>query len=364
MNTIGTNITLTLFGESHGEAIGAVLDGMTAGIVVDEAFIAEQLSKRRPQGATDTARQEQDHFKIVSGVFNGYTTGAPICIIIPNENTRSGDYAKTYGLARPSHADYTAHVKYSGFEDYRGGGHFSGRITAAIVAAGAIAIKALEGKGVRIGTHILSCGGVRDVDFCTNAESIEHGIEVLNSKTFPVVNHIEEDITNAIIGVKNNLDSIGGIVQTAITGLEAGIGEPWFDSLEGVIAKAVFAIGGVKGIEFGKGFDLANMTGATANDPFCIENGAVRTRTNNNGGINGGISNGMPVVFNTAVKPTPSISQSQQTINFLTGKEETLNLTGRHDPAIVRRICIVISSMVAIVLCDMLSIKNGQNYLR
>ncbi|MBQ1752310.1 MAG: chorismate synthase, partial [Paludibacteraceae bacterium] len=183
MNTIGQNITLTLFGESHGEAIGAVLDGMTAGIAVDEAFIAEQLSKRRPQGATDTARQEPDHFKIVSGVFNGYTTGAPICIIIPNENTRSGDYAKTYGLARPSHADYAAHVKYSGFEDYRGGGHFSGRITAAIVAAGAIAIKALEGKGVRIGTHILSCGGVRDVDFCTNAESIEHGIEVLNNKT-------------------------------------------------------------------------------------------------------------------------------------------------------------------------------------
>lgn len=364
MNTIGQNITLTLFGESHGEAIGAVLDGMTAGIAVDEAFIAEQLSKRRPQGATDTARQEPDHFKIVSGVFNGYTTGAPICIIIPNENTRSGDYAKTYGLARPSHADYAAHVKYSGFEDYRGGGHFSGRITAAIVAAGAIAIKALEGKGVRIGTHILSCGGVRDVDFCTNAESIEHGIEVLNNKTFPVVNHIEEDITNAIIGVKNNLDSIGGIVQTAITGLEAGIGEPWFDSLEGVIAKAVFAIGGVKGIEFGKGFELANMTGATANDPFCIENGTVRTRTNNNGGINGGISNGMPIVFNTAVKPTPSVAQSQQTINFLTGKEETLNLTGRHDPAIVRRICIVISSLIAIVLCDMISIKKGTDFLR
>ena len=364
MNTIGQNITLTLFGESHGEAIGAVLDGMTAGVKVDEEFIASQLSKRRPQGATDTARREKDNFKIVSGVFNGYTTGAPICILIPNEDTRSGDYAKTYGLARPSHADYTAHVKYAGFEDYRGGGHFSGRITAGIVAAGAIAIKALEGKGVRIGTHILSCGGVKDVDFCTDTESIERGIEVLNGKTFPVVNQIEEDITNAIIGVKNNLDSSGGIVQTAITGLEAGVGEPWFDSLEGVIAKAVFAIGGVKGIEFGKGFDLANMTGATANDPFCIENGAVRTRTNNNGGINGGISNSMPVVFNTAVMPTPSISQSQQTINFLTGKVETLNLTGRHDPAIVRRICIVISSMVAIVLCDMLSIKNGQNYLR
>ena len=363
MNILGQNITLTLFGESHGEAIGAVLDGMTAGIQVDEEFIAAQLSKRRPQGATDTARREKDNFKIVSGVFNGYTTGAPICILIPNEDTRSGDYSKTYGLARPAHADYTAHVKYAGFEDYRGGGHFSGRITAGIVAAGAIAIRALENKGIKIGTHILSCGGVKDADLL-GCNSTAQAIDTINSKPFPVINNIEDEITAAITDAKNNLDSVGGIVQTAITGLEAGVGEPWFDSLEGVIAKAVFAIGGVKGIEFGKGFDLANMTGATANDPFCIENGAVRTRTNNNGGINGGISNGMPVVFNTAVKPTPSISQSQQTINFLTGKEETLNLTGRHDPAIVRRICIVISSMVAIVLCDMLSIKNGQNYLR
>lgn len=364
MNTIGQNITLTLFGESHGEAIGAVLDGMTAGVKVDEEFIASQLSKRRPQGATDTARREKDNFKIVSGVFNGYTTGAPICILIPNEDTRSGDYSKTYGLARPAHADYTAHVKYAGFEDYRGGGHFSGRITAGIVAAGAIAIKALEGKGVRIGTHILSCGGVRDVDFCTNAESIEHGIEVLNNKTFPVVNHIEEDITNAIIGAKNNLDSIGGIVQTAITGLEAGIGEPWFDSLEGVISKAVFALGGVKGIEFGGGFSLTNMRGSEANDPMRIIDGKIQTTTNYSGGINGGISNGMPIVFNTAVKPTPSIAQSQQTVNFLTGEEQTLNLTGRHDPAIVRRICIVISSLIAIVLCDMISIKKGTDFLR
>ena len=363
MNTIGQNITLTLFGESHGEAIGAVLDGMTAGIKVDEEFIASQLSKRRPQGATDTARREKDNFKIVSGVFNGYTTGAPICVIIPNEDTRSGDYSKTYGLARPAHADYTAHVKYAGFEDYRGGGHFSGRITAGIVAAGAIAIKALENKGIKIGTHILSCGGVKDADLL-GCNSTAQAIDTINSKPFPVINNIEDEITAAITDAKNNLDSIGGIVQTAITGLEAGVGEPWFDSLEGVIAKAVFAIGGVKGIEFGKGFDLANMTGATANDPFCIENGAVRTRTNNNGGINGGISNGMPIVFNTAVKPTPSIAQSQQTVNFLTGEEQTLNLTGRHDPAIVRRICIVISSLIAIVLCDMISIKKGTDFLR
>lgn len=363
MNTIGTNITLTLFGESHGEAIGAVLDGMTAGIQVDEEFIAAQLSKRRPQGATDTARREKDNFKIVSGVFNGYTTGAPICILIPNEDTRSGDYSKTYGLARPAHADYTAHIKYAGFEDYRGGGHFSGRITAGIVAAGAIAIKALENKGIKIGTHILSCGGVKDADLL-GCNSTAQAIDTINSKPFPVINSIEDEITAAITDAKNNLDSIGGIVQTAITGLEAGIGEPWFDSLEGVISKAVFALGGVKGIEFGGGFSLANMRGSEANDPMRIIDGKVQTTTNYNGGINGGISNGMPIVFNTAVKPTPSIAQSQQTVNFLTGEEQTLNLTGRHDPAIVRRICIVISSLIAIVLCDIISIKKGTDFLR
>lgn len=363
MNILGQNITLTLFGESHGEAIGAVLDGMTAGIQVDEEFIAAQLSKRRPQGATDTARREKDNFKIVSGVFNGYTTGAPICILIPNEDTRSGDYSKTYGLARPAHADYTAHVKYAGFEDYRGGGHFSGRITAGIVAAGAIAIKALENKGIKIGTHILSCGGVKDADLL-GCNSTAQAIDTINSKPFPVINSIEDEITAAITDAKNNLDSIGGIVQTAITGLEAGIGEPWFDSLEGVISKAVFALGGVKGIEFGGGFSLANMRGSEANDPMRIIDGKVQTTTNYSGGINGGISNGMPIVFNTAVKPTPSIAQSQQTVNFLTGEEQTLNLTGRHDPAIVRRICIVISSLIAIVLCDIISIKKGTDFLR
>lgn len=332
-NSIGTNVILTLFGESHGDEIGVVLDGMAPGIEVSEEFIASQLSKRRPQGPTETARVEPDKFRIISGVFNGYTTGAPICIIIPNENKRSADYEASKGVARPSHADYTAHVKYCGFEDYRGGGHFSGRITAGIVAAGAIAIKALEKKGIAIDTQILSCGGGGDVE-----------IEILNAK--------------------NDLDSVGGKVQTVITGLEAGVGEPWFDSLEGVIAKAVFAIGGVKGVEFGAGFRFAAMRGSEANDQFCLKDGKIETLTNNNGGINGGISNGMPIVFNTAVKPTPSIAREQQSVNFLTGKEEKIEIKGRHDPAIVRRICIVITSLVAVVLCDMLSLKGGTESLR
>ena len=368
-NSIGTNVILTLFGESHGPAIGAVLDGLAAGIPVDEAFIASQLAKRRPQGPVDTARREKDPFQILSGVKDGFTTGSPVCIVIPNEDTRSADYEATKGLARPSHADYVAQVKYGGFQDYRGGGYFSGRVTAAIVAAGAIALKALAAKGIRIGTHILECGGVRDTDL--NALATPDGLALLDSyvdalgeKNFPVVEDIEEAVTAKILEAKEDCDSLGGIIQTAVTGLEPGLGEPWFDSLEGVLSKALFAIGGIKGVEFGAGFGFASMKGSQANDSFCIEDGKVLTRTNNNGGINGGISNGMPVVFNCAVKPTPSIAKEQKTVNFLEGQDRPLCLKGRHDPAIVRRICIVVTSLVAIVLCDVLATSKGTDYLK
>ena len=368
-NSIGTNVILTLFGESHGPAVGAVIDGLAAGIPVDEAFIASQLAKRRPQGPVDTARREKDHFRILSGVFNGFTTGSPLCIVIPNEDVRSADYEETKGLARPSHADYVAKVKYGGFQDYRGGGHFSGRVTAAIVAAGSIALKALEAKGVRIGTHILECGGVRDTDF--NCLGFPDGLALMTSyvkalgeKSFPVVEDLEEAVTAKILEAKADNDSIGGIIQTAVTGLEPGIGEPWFDSLEGLLSKALFAIGGIKAVEFGSGFGFASMKGSEANDCFCVEDGKVLTRTNHNGGINGGISNGMPLVFNCAVKPTPSIARQQHTVDCETGKEATLCLKGRHDPAIIRRICIVVTSLVAIVLCDALASAKGTDYLR
>jgi chorismate synthase len=368
-NSIGTNVILTLFGESHGPVVGAVIDGLAAGIPVDNAFIASQLARRRPQGPTDTARQEKDQFQILSGVFNGYTTGAPLCIVIPNEDTRSSDYEATKALARPSHADYVAQVKYGGFQDYRGGGHFSGRVTAAIVAAGAIALKALETKGIHIGTHILECGGVRDADFNSLATPdslalLDSYLKALGDKNFPVVEDLEEAITAKILEAKADCDSVGGIIQTAVTGLEAGLGEPWFDSLEGVLSKALFAIGGIKGVEFGSGFSFATMKGSQANDCFCVEEGRVLTRTNHNGGINGGISNGMPVVFNCAVKPTPSIAKEQDTVDMDTCKEASLNLKGRHDPAIIRRICIVVTSMVAIVLCDVLATSKGTDYLR
>ena len=364
-NSIGTSVILTLAGESHGEAIVAVLDGIAPGIPVNEAFIAEQLAKRRPQGPTDTARREPDDYRIVSGVFNGCTTGAPLTIVIPNVNVRSADYEATHTLARPSHADYTAHVKYGGFEDWRGGGHFSGRITAGIVAAGAIAIDALSRKGIKIGTHILECAGVADAPFeGADPKALGAQLDSIAKLDFPVLSDVREAMEARILEAKADGDSVGGIIQTAVCGLPAGVGEPWFSSIEGELANAVFSIGGIKGVEFGSGFALAGMRGSEANDSFCIEGGEVRTRSNHNGGVNGGISNGMPLVFNAAVKPTPSIAKAQDTIDMNGGNEAVLELKGRHDPAIIRRICIVVSSITAIVLCDQLALRYGTDWLR
>lgn len=353
-NTIGKLVTLTLFGESHGETIGAVLDGLKPGIKIDYNLIDEMLRKRRPTGNTETKRVERDQYRIVSGVFNDYTTGAPICILIPNENVKSSDYDKTRMLARPSHADYVAHIKYQGYEDYRGGGHFSGRITAPIVVAGAIVLSYLRQNGINVRTHILECGNILDVDFNDDLSNIE----VLDHKDFPIVLDIEDKIISKIEEVKNNQDSIGGTIQTAITGLPVGLGEPWFDSMEGVLAKGAFAIGGIKGIEFGSGFNFKKLTGSTANDPFQNEDGRIITTTNHNGGINGGITNGMPIIFNCAVKPTPSISQTQTTINMETNENSEINIIGRHDPAIIRRICPVITALTAILIADMLKISK------
>ena len=360
-NSIGTSVILTLAGDSHGEGIIAVLDGLAPGLPVDEAFIAGQLSRRRPSGLTDTARREPDNFRILSGALNGLTTGAPLTIFIPNENVRSADYERHAGLVRPSHADYAAHVKYAGFEDPRGGGHFSGRITAGIVAAGAIVLNALKAKGIRVGTHILSCAGVQDEPFC---ESPAGQIDSVNSLDFPVLSDVREAMTARILEAREAGDSVGGVIQTAIDGLPAGVGEPWFGSLEGVLANAVLSIGGIKGIEFGSGFALAGMRGSEANDPFTVREGKVCTLTNHSGGVNGGISNGMPVIFNAVVKPTPSISLPQQSVNPDSLEVSGLEIHGRHDPAIVRRVCIVVTSLVGIVVADMLALRYGTDYLR
>ncbi|MGN0819773.1 MAG: chorismate synthase [Christensenellaceae bacterium] len=359
-NTFGQSITLTIFGESHGQDIGVVIDGLTPGLNVDNDFIEKRLAKRRPSSTIDTARQESDRYSIVSGVFNGKTTGTPLCIVIPNEDTKSKDYESMRGLARPSHADFSAHVKYRGYEDYRGGGHFSGRITAGLVAAGAIFISALENLGITLASHILSCENVCDLPF----GNVEKDIIKLKNADFPVIDaSCSEKMSKAITDAKFSLDSVGGIIETAVVNYPAGVGEPWFDSLEGVLSHALFSLGGVKGVEFGLGFDFAKQRASKVNDAFAVNDGKIVTLTNNNGGINGGISNGMPITFRCAVKPTPSIAQEQQTIDFLKNENAVLSIKGRHDPAIVRRICPVIESVTAMVLCDMLAVRFGTDCL-
>lgn len=360
-NVYGNNITLTLFGESHGEAIGAVLDGIAPGIEVNEDFIRHQLSLRRPCGAISTARSEADIFSIKSGVINGKTTGTPICIIIENENKISRDYSEIDGKARPGHADFAAFSKYHGFEDRRGGGHFSGRITAALVAASSIVIYALKQKGILIGTHIRECAGVADRAF----DNLNDDIAILAQKVFAVLNDEQgEKMQENISKAKYNLDSVGGILETVVTGMPAGVGEPWFDTVESMLSHGLFSIPAVKGVEFGAGFAFADMKGSEANDSFKISDGKIITQTNNNGGINGGITNGMPIVFSCAIKPTPSIAMEQQTVDFMKNEDVTLKINGRHDPCIVHRARVVVDSITALTLADILTGRYGTDWLR
>ena len=359
-NTLGQNVTITLFGESHGAALGAVIDGLAPGIAVDEEFISAQLSLRRPVGSISTPRVENDKFEILSGVFEGKTTGTPICIVIPNENTKSKDYSEMRSKARPGHADFTAYEKYHGFEDYRGGGHFSGRITVGIVAAGAIAISALKNKGIYIGTHISKCGGIDDAKF----SDLKTEIDALNKKQFAVIDDNKaEQMIEAITKAKNSGDSVGGVLETVVSGMPAGVGEPWFDSMESLLSHALFSIPAVKGVEFGEGFKLSYMLGSEANDSLYLDCDTVKTKTNNNGGINGGITNGMPIILRTAVKPTPTISKEQETIDFINRKNTVIAAGGRHDPCIVHRARVVVDSIVAIVLCDVLTGRFGTDWL-
>ena len=359
-NTFGTSVAVTLFGESHGAMIGAVLDGLAPGIEVDEDFIASRMALRRSVNALSTARREEDRVRIVSGVVDGHTTGTPITLLIENADTKSAHYGEMQTLARPGHADFTAYEKYHGFSDIRGGGHFSGRITAGLVAAGAIATLALDKKGIRIGTHIAACAGVSDRGF----DDIDTDLATLRNREFAVLDEAQgEKMKQAILAAKADGDSVGGILETAVTGLPTGVGEPWFDTLEGVLAHMLFSIPAVKGVEFGAGFGYANLRGSQANDPFRAEGGRVVTTTNNCGGILGGISNGMPLVVRCAVKPTPSIYLAQDTVNFKTGENATLDIKGRHDPAIVHRARVVADSAVALVLCDMLALRFGTDWL-
>lgn len=354
-NTFGTVVSVTLFGESHGAAVGAVCDGLAPGIPVDEAYIAHRLMMRRGVAGLSTARREPDAFSIVSGVYRGFTTGSPLCVMIPNTDADPVEYEKTAGVLRPGHADYTALEKYHGFADMRGGGHFSGRLNAPLVAVGAIVMQELERSGVRIGTHLLSCGGIEDRAF----DDYEKDIALLYDAAFPVLDTDAGDrMADVIRAAAANGDSVGGVMQTAVVGLPVGVGEPWFDTAEGCLAKAMFSIPAVKGVSFGDGFALAAMTGSQANDPFVLSNGQVKTASNRNGGINGGITNGMPLLMQCAVKPTPSIAQEQTTVDMRTKKQVTLSVSGRHDPAIAPRACAVADAMTALTLYDLMRLKG------
>ena len=359
-NSFGNSIVITLFGESHGEYIGAVLDGLAPGIKINREYISAKLALRRPTGSISTARVESDEYKIVSGEFNGYTTGAPLCILIPNTNKKSSDYGEAMDIPRPSHADYTAHIKYRGYEDHRGGGHFSGRLTAAIVAAGALLGSALEDKGIKIGSHITELHGAFDRTF----DNYEEDISILSTRQFPTLTETaEEKMKKEIEKARESGDSLGGILESAVIGLPAGVGEPWFDSVESMLSHALFSIPAVKGVEFGLGFAFADATGSEANDALEIKDGLIVTKTNNNGGINGGITNGMPVVFRTVIKPTPTIFKAQESISLSRGEKVILKNEGRHDPAIVHRARAVVDAMAAIVMADMLTVKYGTDYL-
>ena len=360
-NIFGTSVAVTLFGESHGEYIGATIDGLAPGIEIHHEYISHMLTQRRPAGKISTPRKEKDEYKIVSGVVNGKTTGTPLTILIPNENVKSGDYAQMKTVARPSHADYTADCKYHGFQDSRGGGQFSGRITAALVAAGAICKCALEQKGIIIGTHVKKCAGIQDREF----EDLSSDIQILNKSTFAVLDEARgEKLQEAILAAASEGDSVGGVLETAIIGMPVGVGEPWFDTVESMLSHMLFSIPAVKGVEFGAGFAIADMRGSKANDPLRTEHGAVVSTSNNNGGINGGITNGMPILFRTAIKPTPTIFKPQDTIDFRTMTDAVLEPKGRHDPAIVHRARIVQDAAAAIVLCDALALRYGTDWLK
>lgn len=350
-NTFGQNVSLTLFGESHGPEIGCVVDGLRPGLLVDEEAIARRLAMRRPSGAISTARVEPDPFRIVSGVWQGRTTGTPLCILIPNRDVKSEDYASLADTPRPGHADYTGFVKYRGFADPRGGGHFSGRLTAPLVAASAIFLAALKERGIVVGTHIARCAGIGDRPFV----DLPSDLEALECAAFPVLEEAKgAQMQQAILAAARDGDSVGGVLESAVLGLPAGLGAPWFDTVEGLLAHALFSIPAVKGVEFGDGFSLAEQRGSHANDAFWMDGNRVVTETNHNGGVNGGLTNGMPLLFRTVVKPTPSIALPQRTVDLSTHTNTEITVQGRHDPCIVPRARAVQDSITALVLLDLL----------
>ena len=348
-NSWGKQFTVTSFGESHGRCVGVIIDGCPAALPVTEEDIQREVDKRKPGiDEAATTRTEADKVEILSGIFNGVTTGAPICLLIWNKDIDSGEYEKMRFLPRPGHADYTAFMKYGGFNDFRGGGRFSGRITATFVMAGAIARKLLQRLGIEVLAHTIQIGEIKADP--KRVDEIKKNVDQNPLKCADL--KAAEEMSRLIEKVKEDADSIGGIIEGIALNVPVGWGEPVFDTLDGDLAKALFAIPAVKGVEFGSGFSAAGKRGSENNDPFTISNGKIETVTNNAGGILGGISNGMPIVVRVAIKPTSSIGKSQQTVNLKNMENARLEVKGRHDVCIVPRAVAVVESMMAVTLCD------------
>lgn len=348
-------VSISLFGESHGKGIGVVLDNLPSGVEIDLDRLGEFMARRAPKkDGTSTTRNEKDIPEILSGLYEGRTTGTPLAAVIFNSDQHSGDYGNISHIARPAHADHTGFLRYNGANDPRGGGHFSGRITAPLCFAGAVCGQILEQRGITTGAHIASIKNVRDEEFDPVNISAEQ-LEAVKRRVFPT---LSEDagakMREVINSARMDLDSVGGVVECAAVGFPAGIGSPMMDGLENIISRLVFAIPAVKGIEFGCGFECANMFGSENNDEFRVVDGKIVTSTNNHGGILGGISSGMPIIFRAAFKPTPSISRPQKSVDFKTLTEEELVIKGRHDPCVVPRAVPCVESALNIALLSAL----------
>ena len=348
-NSLGKLFTITSFGESHGRCVGIIIDGCPAGLPITEADIQSEVNKRKPRvGMGATERVEEDKVQILSGVFNGMATGAPICLLVWNKDVDSTAYEEARFLPRPGHADYTAFMKYGGFNDFRGGGRFSGRITATFVMAGAVAKKLLNLIGVEVLAHTIEIGGIRAEP--KGIDEIKQNVEQNPVKCADL--KAAEEMVRAIEQAKEEGDSIGGLIEGIALNVPVGLGEPVFDTLDGELAKALFAIPAIKGVEFGSGFSAAGKRGSENNDLFTVRNNKIETMTNNAGGVLGGISNGMPLVVRVVVKPTSSIARSQQTVNLKSMESTSLAVKGRHDVCITPRAIAVVESMMAVTLCD------------
>ncbi|WP_394870720.1 chorismate synthase [Clostridium butyricum] len=350
----GNKLKVSIFGESHGAGIGITIDGLPSGIEIDMEEVLKEMARRAPgKSKLSTARKEGDQPEILSGFFEGKTTGTPLCAVIRNSDQHSKDYGKLKDLMRPGHADYPGFIRYNGFNDYRGGGHFSGRITAPLVFAGAVCKQILNIKGVNVGAHVKSIGTIYDKSF-DEVELTKELLDNLKINELPLLcSEKEEMMRNAILEARSDCDSVGGTIECTVIGIDAGVGNPFFDSVESTLAHLMFSVPAVKGIEFGKGFEMSELRGSQCNDEYYYDGDKVKTYTNNNGGITGGITNGMPILFKVGIKPTPSIAKKQRTIDIEEKKESELIIEGRHDPCIVQRAVPVIEAVTAIGILDL-----------